>query len=300
MKLVDHLDKLRAFQAIAEAGKLSEAAKRLHMSQPSLTRLIHTLEDASGATLLHRSRQGVVPTRAGHLLLEYSKSILARLEDVEQQLKAPELENIGLLRIGSYESLAEYLWPDFIASFKKTAPSLKLLIRTNSSFAHQKALESGELDVLVDAEPRILGNFTSWALYHDRFRFYRVGGPLSLDPKSIGDLPIVFCPSAYDEDNRTILAHLEEKGYDFRERMELDSFTSVRTFARAGLGLAVLPRRLAESSPATQRLSAVTLKGFSSNGFGRHGIFASVRSDRAEDHRISLLIRSLREKLGTR
>jgi DNA-binding transcriptional LysR family regulator len=296
MALTDHLDKLKAFRVIAEAQKLSEATKRLHMSQPSLTRLIQTLEGATGTKLFHRSRQGVALTRSGQLLLEYSISVLGKLEDLEQRLKNPDLERAGVLRIGSYESLAEYLWPEFVLFFMKISPELKLLIRTSGSFNHKQALESGELDVLVDAEPRVLGDIMSWTLYEDRFNFYGVMEklPSNLSPESIGNLPLIFSPSAFDRDNKNILQHLEERGYFFKEKMELDSFCAVRTFCNTGMGLAVLPLRLAESSIGA--LSQVSLKGFPQRGFGTHSICASVKSNRADDYRIRVLVKALRER----
>lgn len=296
MGLRDHLDKISAFVTIAQTGKLSEAAKRLHLSQPSLTRLIQTLEHACGTELFHRSRQGVVLTPAGSLLLVYATSALAGLGDLEERLKNPGLESSGLLQIGSYESLAEYLWPEFLVDFRKTTPELKIAIRTSNSSGHQSALERGELDVLVDAEPRLVGDFTSWRLYDDHFRFYGVGKkiPSSLDPSSIASIPLIFCPSAFDKDNKGIVQHLEERGYFFKEKMELDSFPAVKTFCQHGMGLGVLPRRLAEDHSAARSLVQIALKGIPATGIGPHSIYATVRSSRASDARIGLLVKELR------
>lgn len=207
------------------------------------------------------------------------------------------MERAGLLRIGSYESLAEYLWPEFIVFFKRTEPDLKLLIRTSSSMVHQKAFESGSLDVLVDAEPRSLGDVTSWVLYEDRFNFYALPGkvPQTLGPGSIGSLTLIFSPSAFDRENKSIQQHLEEEGSFFKEKMELDSFNAVRTFGEAGIGLVALPRRLAEKSLKSHRLSPVALRGFSSKGFGAHSICASTLSSGSDDNRIRLLVKALRE-----
>lgn len=297
MRLSDHLDKIAAFVTIAESGKLNEASRRLHLSQPSLTRLIQTLEDACATQLFHRSRQGVTLTPAGILLLNYSKSTLAALHNLEERLKNPQLESSGHLLIGSYESLAEYLWPEFIAAFKKAVPELKITIRTSNSSSHQAALDKGELDVLVDAEPRLVGDFTSWRLYDDTFCFYGAPGkiPSSLDPSSIGTIPLIFCPTAFDRENRTILQLLEERGYFFNEKMELDSFPTVKAFAQSGMGLAVLPRRLAESFALPRQLAKINMKGLSAIGMGPHSIYATVRSNRTDDPRIKLLLKELRK-----
>lgn len=124
MSLVEHLDKLKAFVVIAETGTLREASLRLHLTQPSLTRLIQTLESATGKTLLHRSRQGVSLTEAGQVILDFAKSTIKNLEDTEERLKSPSSHLAGLVRIGSYASLAEYFWPEFISTARKRHPEL--------------------------------------------------------------------------------------------------------------------------------------------------------------------------------
>jgi len=295
MKLEDHLDKLRAFKVISETGKLRTAAAKLHLAQPSLTRLIQTLEEAAGAKLLYRSRQGVALTSAGNLLLSYASNVLHDLEDLEARLGNPSDQLAGHLKVGSYETLAEYLWPDFIASFKKTTPHLRLSIQTGGTQNLSK-LEQGTLDILVDAEPRIVGDFTSWMLFEDRFQFFAKGKEnLPLDPDSIEEYPLIYVPGAFDQDNKSILQHLEEKGYTFKEKIELDSFTSVRTFCSKGLGIGVLPIRLAETILSHRQMAAVSLRGFPEKGFGRHSICATILSSRAEDPRLRYLVKQLRE-----
>lgn len=298
MRLVDHLDKLKAFKIVAETGKLGEAAVKLNLTQPSLTRLIQTLEFATNQTLLHRSRQGVVLTQAGKQLLNFAAITLKNLEDFEERLLAPNDEISGLLQIGSYESLAEYLWPNFLPILKKIYPALKITIRTSSEFVHQRKIESGELDLLVDAEPRLVGEFTSWALYEDRFNFYGKKGivPATLTNNDIKDLPLVYQPTAYDSENRNILSHLEEAGYHFKEKIELDSFVAVATFVKSGVGIGVIPQKLAETHVTARHFSPISLKGISSKGFGSHTLYATARSSSIDDKRIRAVVKVLRDE----
>lgn len=273
-------------------------AEKSNLTQPSLTRLIQTLEEASGEKLFHRSRQGVVLTEAGKLLYEFTILTLKGLEDLEERLKNPTAEFSGLIQVGSYESLAEYLWPDFLPFLKKKYPELKVSIKTNSRISHQDALASGQLDLLVDAEPRTVGDFTSWVLYEDRFNFYgkKDSVPLELSPDKTNSLSLIYCPNAFDSENKRILQHLEESGYHFKEKIELDSFPAVATFTKNGIGVGVLPQRLAESHLSSRHFSPVSLKGFSQKGFGVHSICATIRSASANDKRIRLLVKLLKER----
>jgi DNA-binding transcriptional LysR family regulator len=71
------LRQLRHFVAVVELGNLSAAARRVHISQPALTRSIKTLEDGLGCQLLERRPRGVVPTPAGQSFFRHAKLILA-------------------------------------------------------------------------------------------------------------------------------------------------------------------------------------------------------------------------------
>ena len=72
---------LRYFVAVAEAGSLTvTAARRLHTSQPSLSRQIRDLEDELGAQLLTRRARGIELTPAGRAFLEHARVVLSQVE----------------------------------------------------------------------------------------------------------------------------------------------------------------------------------------------------------------------------
>jgi LysR family hca operon transcriptional activator len=72
---------LRYFIAVADAGSLTVAAQRkLHTSQPSLSRQIRDLEDEVGAQLLERSARGIELTAAGRVFLDHARSVLSKVE----------------------------------------------------------------------------------------------------------------------------------------------------------------------------------------------------------------------------
>ncbi|PYV75771.1 MAG: transcriptional regulator, partial [Acidobacteria bacterium] len=72
---------LRYFVAVAEAGSLTVAAeRRLHTSQPSLSRQIRDLEDEVGARLLTRRARGIELTPAGRAFLDHARVVLSQVE----------------------------------------------------------------------------------------------------------------------------------------------------------------------------------------------------------------------------
>lgn len=72
---------------VEKTGSITQAAHNLYMDQPNLSKAIKTLEESLGAPIFQRSPKGMVPTDKGKLFLEYARSILAQLEEMEALYK---------------------------------------------------------------------------------------------------------------------------------------------------------------------------------------------------------------------
>lgn len=93
------LEHLRIFVAVAEAGGLASAARRLHVSAPAVTRAIAALEQRLGARLLHRTTRLVRLTEAGERFLHDTRRILAELEEAEASVRGAHIEPQGELAV---------------------------------------------------------------------------------------------------------------------------------------------------------------------------------------------------------
>ena len=110
------LKQLEYFCAIAETGSISEAARRLNMSQPPLSYQIHQLEEELNVSLFERSRQGVELTEAGKILRKRAEDLLSYAGSTK--LEVAKAGSKRVLRVGITPTTVTTLMP-YIARFSK-------------------------------------------------------------------------------------------------------------------------------------------------------------------------------------
>ena len=92
-------EKLRLFDCVADAGSFTEAARRLHMSQPALSRQISALEDQVGAKLFHRHARGLAMTHEGEQLHVATHDMSERLEQTRSAIDVSRGRPSGEIRL---------------------------------------------------------------------------------------------------------------------------------------------------------------------------------------------------------
>jgi DNA-binding transcriptional LysR family regulator len=109
--------KLETFRVVVQTGKISHAAKLLHLSQPAVTAQIRALEEECGRALLTRSSRGVAPNRWGLRLLDAAKQLHELLGEVETAFGA-DSELDGEVVIGASMTGSAYVVPPLVAGFR--------------------------------------------------------------------------------------------------------------------------------------------------------------------------------------
>ena len=120
-----NIQKYMAFVKTAEYGSFTKASEILQYSQSGISRMIHDLEEEWNVVLLERGRAGVRLTSDGVRLLERAKSICTEYEKL--RLEVEELNGLesGLIRIGTFSSVATHLLPEIIEGFQKKYPNIE-------------------------------------------------------------------------------------------------------------------------------------------------------------------------------
>lgn len=79
------IQQLKYIITVAETGSITEAAKKLYISQPSLSNAIKDIEKETKLTVFHRSRQGIALTKEGLEFLGYARSVVQQMELLENR-----------------------------------------------------------------------------------------------------------------------------------------------------------------------------------------------------------------------
>lgn len=119
-----NIQKYMAFIKTVEYGSFTKAAKELSYSQSGISRMINDLEKEWKVTLLERSHSGVFLTSDGLKLFPYAKNICNEYLKLQMEIdKLNELET-GIIRIGTFSSVATHWLPSIIKEFQKDYPNI--------------------------------------------------------------------------------------------------------------------------------------------------------------------------------
>ena len=138
---------LRYFVAVAEAGSLSVAAeRRLHTSQPSLSRQIRDLEDEVGAQLLTRSARGIELTPAGRAFLDHARLVLSQVEAAAEAARRVAHPAKPCFSMG-FLTGHELTWmPEALRILRDKLPNIDVMISSQYSPQLANALSKGTVD----------------------------------------------------------------------------------------------------------------------------------------------------------
>jgi LysR family hca operon transcriptional activator len=138
---------LQYFVAVAEAGSLTVAAERkLHTSQPSLSRQIRDLEDEVGAELLTRRARGIELTLAGRAFLEHARTVLSQVEAATEAARRVAHPAKPCFSMG-FLTGHELTWmPEALQILRDELPNIDVMISSQYSPLLAQGLSKGKID----------------------------------------------------------------------------------------------------------------------------------------------------------
>src|SRR5580704_4302871 len=138
---------LRYFTAVAEHLNFSEASRRIHVAQPSISQTVLDLEDELGVRLLFRDRRTVRLTAAGQTFRREALEILHRNEQAIHLTKRASCGEIGQLRIGFFGSAVAAFLPALVQEYHRRFPDVELTLLELTNTRQLEAFDQGRLDI---------------------------------------------------------------------------------------------------------------------------------------------------------
>ncbi|MFF1699620.1 LysR family transcriptional regulator [Streptomyces sp. NPDC058257] len=249
------------FVAVAETRHFTRAAEQVHVSQPSLSQQVRALEKELGAELFSRARGNITLTDAGEALLPLARRILADADTARIEVQELAQLRRGRIRLGATPSVCTGLLPEVLRAFHDRHPGIQLLLEEGGSHDLVRELARGALDlaVVVLPLPSPSPALTTVELLREDLVVVSSPDAPKFGGKSVcvADLQrerLVMFRHGYDLRELTVAACRAE-GFEPEFAVEGGEMDAVLGFVQAGLGVAVVPRMVAERAGRGLRMT---------------------------------------------
>lgn len=244
-----NLAAFEAFVKVMETGSISLAADQLFITQPAVTKRIHSLEEYFGVKLFESAGRGVQPTHASHSLLPKVKSWLNELGDIHNTLSHEQGQVQGKLKIGTSHHIGLHHLPSHLRSYVQQFPEVTLDVHfVDSEQAHEQVL-AGDLELaFLTLPPQLderLKYVTIWndPLVFAASPFHPLAQKQNLSLEDLIQYPSLL-PASQTYTSQITLAEFEKQGVKPKITMSNNPLESIRMLVSIGLGWSVLPKTL--------------------------------------------------------
>ena len=257
------LTDLSLFRHVVEAGSITHGAERAHLALAAASTRIRHMEQALGAALLTRGRQGVTPTQAGRTLLQHARTMLAQAERLREDLGAYAGGLAGQVRVlSNTNALTEFL-PETLSAFLATHPQVSVDLEERLSDEIVGLIAEGVGDVGVVAGTVDMGALQTFPFRSDRFVVVTSAdhplaklGSVTFSEVLAHDFVGLERSSSLQ---RFLAAKAAREGRALRLRVQLRSFDGVCRLVECGVGVGVVPKTTAARAVKTMALGVVEL-----------------------------------------
>jgi LysR family transcriptional regulator, transcription activator of glutamate synthase operon len=243
---------LRTIDAVARHCSFTKAAEELFLAQSAISQQISRLEAEIGIQIFRRSSRSVELTEEGKVILEHARRVLAEVDDMQGQMEALTGVMRGTVRIGGIYPFGPYDLYGVLADYHERYPGVAIHMVEDTQDAMLTMLRSDELDcAFASVDPDTIGSeFAGTLLWEEEFvviaspdHEFAARRDVTWDDVIEEDL------IAYRENSalrRRFETTIGRRGMEPRNAFVCTEMSAVRALAATGLGIAVLPRSIAE------------------------------------------------------
>lgn len=242
--------------ALAEEGTHTGAARRAHVSQPTLTESIRDAERALGVAVFEKHSGITRVTAAGESVIEAARAALEASERVMSAAKWSEV-----LRVGAIDTIAPYLLPMTLQVLRKKEPNMKVAPTSGRTDALLRDVRSGKIDAVVLATPAPSG-YVSVPLGRDEFKILTssaVSGPVSMSGLKKAGVDMILLEDGHCLRAQAVNACKIATGGGAGGVIDGGSLDMVFEMVSSGLGATLVPQIAVQSAKQRPGLSVTEM-----------------------------------------
>lgn len=263
-----NLTAMRVFAVAAETENFSEAARRLHRSQPAVSQQISSLEEDLGVDLFTRSGRSVQLSDAGRILLPLARRFLDQARDIEETMASLDGRVAGEVIIGSSTTAGKYALTFLAAAFVEVYPDVRMTIRVLKDDSVEELLLAHQLHIGTATEKSPHPDIECQPYFTDRIGLVVPPGHPFASRSSVEPVELLDYSFIWREEEcntcQMVLDGLMEFGVhtdDLRIVMVVGSSEAIEMAVGRGLGIAFVSLMAASRGIESGNLVEVPVEG---------------------------------------
>jgi LysR family transcriptional regulator, low CO2-responsive transcriptional regulator len=260
------LHQLKVFATVAAEGSFSQAAKKLFISQPSVSYQVRELEREVKTELFEQTGRRIHLTQPGETLFGYAQQILTLMDDATRAMHELRGLERGALRVGASSTAGIYILPAILGAFKHRYPQVDIAMDIAAWPVVRNRLLQRQIDLAVVGEPSrepeleiepFLGNELVVIAPPDHHLVGAVKVPLA----TLAQEPFLIREPTSGT-RLTLERLMDDRKISLRVAMELGSNGAIKQAVEAGLGVAVLSQQAIQLEVQAGKLRVLDIEGF--------------------------------------
>ncbi len=238
---------LKYFSVLAEELHFGKAAKRLHISQPPLSRQIKDLEEELGVRLFNRTKRNVQLTEYGKYLKQESHKLFNQIDVMKNHLELMKKGTIGQIKIGYVGDFMHSIFPDILCALKQAYPKIETILLESDTESQISALRTGFIDIGFVRTPIEVKDIIINPIYEETFSLIlSKSHPLStrkkIPLKKLADEPYIgFSPKCPPPLSKSVLSICNKAGFSPKVVHRALQINSIVKLVENNIGYSIIP-----------------------------------------------------------
>ncbi len=264
---------LEVFMAVWQSGSITQAAKTLNLTQPTVSSHLKGLEEEVGVKLFDRIGKAITPTSGGRRFYGYCKQILRLRDELKMEITQLLDEASGTIEIGGSNIPGQYILPRIIGSFKELYPDIQVVLKIGDtanivSLVQTGAVELGVVGALMEKRGLVFEScFKDKLVFAFPPSFKHLLKKDAVEAKDISRERFILREHGSGTRLATEIA-LQNEGIDIRKLnvvAEMGSTEAIKQAVKAGVGCAIISERAVREDIDSGAIKFIPFKGQSMN-----------------------------------